>query len=197
MINAPQRTEQPSIHRIDAIDDVAVPVIVSGPTTGRTIIMFDEGRSGRPYDLVRERLHVAMFRTVAITTSDHLTPKAVISILDQLKVSAGLLFADSRAGDLAWRLAGAYGARFTGLVVVDCGHPSVPDVHGKVRDRRCPPVEVDTTSLVSTPAMQAVARASRRLVQGEFRLVELAGRRASHHFTMQVTAEIVVRALSR
>ncbi|MCV7041651.1 alpha/beta hydrolase [Mycolicibacterium moriokaense] len=171
--------------------------MVSGPATGRTIIMFDEGRNGRPYDLVRERLHVAMFRTVVIARSDELTPKAVVSILDQLKISAALLFADSRAGGLAWRLAGTYGARFTGLVVVDCGHPSVPDVHGEIRDTQCPPVEVDTTSLVSTPATHAVARASRRLVQGEFRLVELAGRRASRHFTMQVAAEIVVRALSR
>jgi hypothetical protein len=197
MINAPQRTDHRSFHRVDAIDEVAVPVMVSGPATGRTIIMFDGGRNGRPYDLVRERLHVAMFRTVVIARSDGLTPKAVISILDQLKVSAGLLFADSRAGDLAWRLAGAYGARFTGLVVVDCGHPGAPDVHGEIRDIRCPPVEVDTTALVSTAATHAVARASRRLVHGEFRLVELAGRRASRHFTMQVAAEIVVRALSR
>ncbi len=197
MIDAPQRTDRPSVHRVDAIDEIAVPVMVSGPATGRTIIMFDEGRNRRPYDLIRERLHVAMFRTVVIGRSDHLTPKAVISILDELKVSTGLLFADSGAGDLAWRLAAAHGARFTGLVVVDCGHPSVPDIHGEARDIRCPPVEVDTTSLVSTPATQAVARASRRLVQGEFRLVELAGRRASRHFTMQVAAEIVVRALSR
>lgn len=198
MINAPQQTHRPSEHRVDAIDGVEVPVTMSGPETGRTIIMFEEAPLiGAPYDPIRERLHVAMFRTVVISVHDGLTPKAVVSVLDQLKVAAGLLVGDGAAGDLAWGLAAAYGSRFTGLVVIDCGHPGVPDTHGDIRDIHCPAVQVDTTALVSTRAAQAVARASRRLVQGEFRLVELAGPRASRHFTTQLATEIVVRALSR
>lgn len=198
MINAPQQAHSPSIRRIEMIDGTVVPVRMSGPETGRTIIMFEETpRVDGPYGAIRERLHVAMFRTVVISTHDGLTPKAVVTVLDQLKMPAGLLVGDGAAGDLAWGLAAAHGPRFTGLVVVDCGHPSVPDVDGDVGDIHCPAVEVDTTALVGSSAAQAVARASRRMVHGEFRLVELAGPRASRHFTTQLAAEIVVRALSR
>ncbi|MDX1882155.1 alpha/beta hydrolase [Mycolicibacterium sp. 120270] len=197
-MNATRQAHRPSMHLIDAIDGITVPVTVSGPDRGRTIIMFEEtSRIVDTYDTVRERLHVAMFRTVVISARNGLTPKAVIAVLDQLKVVGGLIVADGVCGDLAWSLAAAHGARFTGLVVIDSGHPAVPNVDGRVRDIHCPAVEVDTTVLVGGQASQAIARASRRLVQGEFRLVELAGPRTSRHFTTQLAAEIVVRALSR
>lgn len=198
MINAPQKTHRPSIHVVDAIDGIQVPVTMSGPATGRTIVMFDDAsRITDAYDLVRDRLHVAMFRTVVISAEHELSPKAVVSVLDRLEVSSGLLVGDGAGGELAWSVAAAHGARFTGLVAIDCGHPSVPNIDGDIRDIHCPAVEVDTTVLVGTRATQAVARASRRLVHGEFRLVELAGPRSSRHFTTQLGAEIVLRALSR
>ncbi|WP_234834769.1 alpha/beta hydrolase [Mycolicibacterium stellerae] len=198
MINALHPTHRPSIHNVDSLDGVEVPVTVSGPETGRTVIMFAEAPpAGDPYHPIRERLHVAMFRTVVISVHARLTPKAVVTVLDQLKVSSGLLVGDGAAGDLAWSLAATYGARFTGLVVVDCGHPAAPDIDGDIHDIHCPAVEVDTTALVGSKATQAVALASRRSVRGDFRLVELAGPRTSRHFTMQLVAEIVVRALSR
>ncbi len=86
--------------------------------------------------------------------------------------------------------------RFTGLVVVDGGHPRVADVESVVRDEDCPHVQVDTTALASTPAARTVAQASRRYVQGDFRLVELAGWRGSRHFTVQLATEIVLRSHS-
>lgn len=197
MINASQHTYRPSIRRVDAIDGVAVPVMMSGAETGRPIVIFDSaGRNGGTYHLVRERLEVAMFRTV-VMYEDGLTPKAVVSILDQLKVTGGVLVGDSDGGELAWKVAAAHGDRFTGLVVVDCGHPAVPDVHGVIRDESCPIVHVDTTVLVSNPAARAAAQACRGLVRGEFRLLEAAGRRRSTHFMNQLCTEIVVRAFSR
>lgn len=197
MINAAQQAHRPSIHHIDALDGTTVPVTMFGPDRGRTIIMFEETHLVDTYDAVRERLHVAMFRTVVIPARNGLTPKMVVAVLDHLKVVGGLLMADGACGDLAWSLAAAQSARFTGLVVIDSGHPAIPNIDGDIRDIHCPAVEVDTTALVSDRASQAIARASRRLVQGEFRLVELAGPRASRHFTTQLAAEIVVRALSR
>jgi pimeloyl-ACP methyl ester carboxylesterase len=160
--------------------------------------MFDETPSETSsYDAVRQRLHVARFRTVVIPADRRLTAKSVVGILDQLEVPGGLLVGDRAGGELAWKVAAAQRERFTGLVVIDCGHPGVPDVNGVIRDRHCPPVQVDTTALVSTPEEHAVARASRRYVHGEFRLAELAGWRKSRHFTAQLTAEIVVRSHSR
>lgn len=198
MINAPQRTHHPSIRRVDAIDGVAVPVMMSGPETGRTIVMLDNAaRNGGAYDEVRERLEVAMFRTVVIYRHEGLSPKAVVSVLDQLKVVGGVLVADAEGGELAWKVAAAHGDRFTGLVVVDCSHPAVPDVHGVVRDKRCPVVQLDTTVLVSTPAAHAAALACRRFIRGDFRLLDAAGRRRSAHFIGQLCTEIVVRAFSR
>jgi pimeloyl-ACP methyl ester carboxylesterase len=184
--------------RVDAIDGFQVPVTLSGPDEGRVVIMLDAAPSkANHYDIVRERLHVAMFRTITIPAYDGLRPKSVLGILDHFKVAGGLLVGDRTGGELAWSLAATQGERFTGLVVIDCGHPRVPDIDGVVRDKHCPAVEVDTTSLVSSRAAHAVAQASRRYVQGEFRLVELAGPRNSRHFTAQLATEIVVRALSR
>lgn len=198
MINASLPVHRQSLYHVDAIDGFQVPVRLSGPDKGRVVIMFD----GTPdttdsYDIVRERLHVAMFRTVVLPTHEGLSSKAIIGILDRLKAAGGLLVGDGAGGELAWDLAATYRERFTGLVVVDCGHPRVPNDGGVIRDKHCPAVEVDTTALVSTRAAHGVARASRRYVHGEFRLVELAGPRKSRHFTAQLTAEIVVRALSR
>ena len=126
-----------------------------------------------------------------------MTPKSVVGILDQLKVDSGLLLGDRTGGELAWALAASQQDRFTGLVVIDCGHPRVLDVDGFIRDKDCGAVEVDTTVLVSTRETEAVARASRGHVHGEFRLAEAVGPRNSRHFTAQLAAEIVVRALTR
>lgn len=198
MTAASRPTHRPSIRHVETIDGVTVPVSISGQEEGRTVIMFDRGaRATSAYNLVRDRLHVAMFRTVVVYPHDELTPKAAFSVLDRVKVAGGLLVGDGTDGELAWGLAAAYGARFTGLVAIDCGHPSVPGVDGDVRDTQCPAVEVDTTVLVSCPAAHAVATASRRMVQGEFRLVDLAGPRTSRHFAAQLATEIVVRALAR
>jgi hypothetical protein len=62
-----------------------------------------------------------------------------------------------------------------------------------IRDPDCPPVEVNTTALVSTPAARAVARASQRFVYGDYRVVELLGRRNAQESTAQLAAEIVMR----
>lgn len=198
MTNATTPKYRQESRYVEAIDGAHVPVMMSGPHRGRTLIMFDEPSQGASsYGLVLERLHVAMFRTIVISAHHGLTPKSVAAVLDRLNVQGGLLVGDCTGGDLAWRVAAAYGARFTGLVVIDSGHPGVPDFADDIRDIHCSAVELDTTAIVSTRAARAVATASRRMVQGEFRLVEAAGPRNSRHFTTQLATEIVVRALSR
>ena len=113
--------------------------------------------------------------------------------MDMLEVQWGLLVGDRIGGELAWELAATRLDRFIGLVVIDRGHPRVADQSGVVRDEHCPPVEMNTTALVSTPAARAVARASQRYVYGDFRLVELLGRRNAQESTAQLAAEIVMR----
>jgi pimeloyl-ACP methyl ester carboxylesterase len=197
MIDASLDTYRQSIPPITAIDGSQVPVTLSGPVKGRVVIMFEEApHRTEHYGILRGRLHVAMFRTVVISADKRLSSKSAIGILDQLEVAGGLLVGDGAGGELAWNLAAAYRERFTGLVAIDCGHPRVPDLDGVIRDKDCPAVEVDTTVLASTRAAHAVARASRRFVHGEFRLVELAGPRRSRHFAAQLATEIVVRAIS-
>jgi pimeloyl-ACP methyl ester carboxylesterase len=104
-----------------------------------------------------------------------------------------LLVGDRVGGELAWELAATRLDRFIGLVVIDRGHPRVADLNGVIRDDGCPPVEMNTTALVSTPASRAVAKASQRYVYGEFRLVDLLGRRNAQDATAQLAAEIVMR----
>jgi len=198
MINASIPMCHQSMRKVDAIDGFQVPVTLSGPDKGRVVIMLDETPTTTDaYEIVGRRLHLAMFRTVVIPAHERLNPKSVIDMLDRLKVPGGLLVGDGTGGELAWSLAATERERFTGLVVIDVGHPRVPDTGGAIRDNHGPAVEVDTTALVSTRAAHAVARASRRYVHGEFRLVELAGPRASRHFAAQLATEIVLRSFSR
>jgi len=63
-----------------------------------------------------------------------------------------------------------------------------------IRDPDCPPVEMNTTALVASPAARAMVRASHRFVYGDFRLVESAGRRSAAESTAQLAAEIVLRS---
>ncbi len=186
-----------SIRHVDAIEGFRVPVKVSGPDNGRVVVIFDEpSPETAAFDAVRQRLHAAMLRTVVIPMDRGLTAKSVVGVLDRLGVPGGLLVGDRAGADVAWEVAATQRERSTGLVVIDSGHPRVPDTNGVTRDQHCPPVHADTTALVSTGAAQAVARASRRYVHGEFRLTELAGRRKSRHFTAQLAAEIVLRSHS-
>lgn len=198
MIDASLPAHREHVCSVDTIDQFQLPVRLSGPEGGRVVIMLDETPSRTDsYDIVRDRLHIATFQTITIPAHRELSPQSVVSMLDQLKVDGGILVGDRTGGELAWNLAAAQRGRFTGLVVIDSGHPRVPDVNGLIRDKDCGPVEIDTTALVSSWATDTMARASRRHVRGEFRLVEFAGPRDSRHFTAQVAAEIVVRALSR
>lgn len=83
--------------------------------------------------------------------------------------------------------------RFTGLVVIDRPHPRVADPNGVVRNPDCPPVEVNTTALFTSPASRAMAKASQRFVYSDYRLVEYGGRRNAAAATAQLAAEIVLR----
>ncbi|GAC1398787.1 MAG: hypothetical protein NVS4B6_04600 [Mycobacterium sp.] len=186
-----------SVRHVDAVGGFSVPVRLSGGDTDRVVVMFDEMTpEATAFDDIRRRLHVAMLRTVTIPADGRLNAKSAVAILDRLGIQGGLLVGDRTGGDLAWDAAATELGRFTGLVVIDSGHPRVPNINGVVRDEHCRPVNVATTALVSSSAAHSVARASRRHVHGEFRLTELAGPRGSRHFAAQLTTEIVLRSHS-
>lgn len=193
-------TQRPldSVDYVDTVDGFRVPVSVAGPENGRLIVMFEETRhNSDAYSSLRDRLHrlhIALLRTIVIPADPRLTAKSVLAILDTVGVAGGVLFGDGVGAELGWRLAATHPERFTGLVVIDGGHPRVADANGVIRDQDCPHVHVDTTALVSTPAAYAVAQASRRYVQGDFRLAKLGGWRGSSHFTAQLATEIVLRS---
>lgn len=176
------------------VDGFGVPVSVSGPEKGPVVVMLGAAQHApAAYDAVCQRLHTASLRTIVISPDRRLTPKSVVGILDSLGVKWGVLVGDRVGGEIAWELAASRLDRFIGLVVIDRGHPRVADMAGVVRDQHCPPVEINTTALVSTPAARAVARASQRYVYGDFRVVELLGRRNAQDSTAQLAAEIVLR----
>ena|SRR5215211_373487 len=177
------------------VDGFPVAVSASGPKKGSVVTVLGAAHHApAAYDAVCQRLHTASLRTVVIAPDRRLTPKSVTGILDALDIQWSLLVGDRVGGEVAWELAATRLDRFTGLVVIDRGHPRVADLTGVIRDEHCPPVEMNTTALVSTPAAKAVARASQRYVYGHFRLVELLTRRNAHESTAQLAAEIVIRA---
>lgn len=175
------------------LDGFPVPVGVSGPEKGVVVVILgDEERAPAAYDAVCERLHTASLRTVVIGLDPRLTPKSVVGILDALGIGWAVVVGDRAGGELAWQLAATKLGRFVGLVVIDCGHPRVPDRDGVVRDEHCPAVEIGTTVLFSSPVAGAVARASERFVYAEYRLAHL-GRRTVQESTAQWAAEIILR----
>ena len=177
------------------VDGFGVPVRVTGPERGAYVVLL--GAAQHPvaaYETLCNRLHIAATRTVVIGAEPQDNTKAVIEILDNLEVPSGVLVGDRYGAELAWQVAAARPDRFTGLVVIDRGHPRVPDPHGVVRDPECPPVEINTTALVNSPATRAMAKASQRYVYSDFRLVEFGGRRNVEVATAQLAAEIVLRS---
>ena len=176
------------------VDGFPVPVSVTGPERGVHVVLL--GAAHHPpaaYDPLCERLHTAAVRTVVIGADPRLHPKAVVSILDAVDIGWGVLVGDRFGAEVAWELAAVRPDRFTGLVVIDRGHPAVPDAAGMIADPDCPPVEINTTALVTSPAARAVAKASQRRVYSDFRLVEFTGRRNAAESTAQLAAEIVLR----
>lgn len=177
------------------IDGFPIPVEIGGPQNGSAVVVLAAAEHPlTAYDAVCQRLHTASLRTIVVGADPRLTPKSVIGILDSLGVQCGVLVGDRTGADNAWELAAIRPDRFTGLVVIDRGHPRAPDLSGSIRDVRCPPVEINTTVLVSSRASAAVARASQRFVYGEHRLVMLPGRRSATDSTAQLAMEIVLRA---
>lgn len=176
------------------VDGIAVPVEVAGPEKGSVVVLLGAAQKApAAYEAVSQRLHTASLRTVIIGPDPRLEAKSVVGILDTIDVPWALLVGDRLGGELALELAATRLDRFIGLVVIDRGHPRVPDLAGVVRDEHCPPVELNTTALVSTSASRAVAKASQRFVYGEYRIVDLLGRRNVADSTAQLAAEIVMR----
>jgi pimeloyl-ACP methyl ester carboxylesterase len=179
------------------LDGFAVPVAVTGPQKGVVVVILGaEQRAPAAYDAVCERLHTASLRTVVIGPDPRLTPKSVVGILDALGIGWAVVVGDRAGGELAWRLAATRLGRFVGLLAIDRGHPRVADLDGVIRDEDCPPVEVATTVLVSSPAARAIARDSQRFVYADYRMVDLLGRRSAQESTAQLAAEIVLRTSS-
>ena len=179
---------------IPTVEGFPIPVDISGPEKGAVVVLLSAAQqSAAAYEPVCQRLHTASLRTIVLGPDPRLTPKSVLGILDGLGVRWAVLFGDRAGADLAWELAASRLDRFTALVVVDRGHPRVPDQSGAVRDDDCAPVEMNTTALVSTAAARSIAQASQRFVYGDFRLVEMLGRRTAQEATAQLAAEIVLR----
>lgn len=176
------------------VDGFPIPVDVSGPETGPVVVLLGAAQQATAaYDSVCQRLHTASLRTVVIGPDPRLKPESVLGILDWLTVPWAVLVGDRAGADLAWNLAAHRLDRFTALVVVDRGHPRAADSEGVVRDPDCPPVEINTTALVSTAAARAATVASQRFVYGDFRVVDLLGRRNAAESTAQLAGEIVLR----
>jgi pimeloyl-ACP methyl ester carboxylesterase len=180
---------------IRTVDGFSLPVTVAGPDKGPCVLLL--GAAQHPpaaYDALCKRLHNSAARTAVIGGDPRLQSKNVVEVLDVLEIPSGVLFGDRFGAELAWQVAAAHPERFIGMVVVDRGHPRVPDPHGVTRDTDCPPVEINTTVLVSNPAARAAAMASQRFVYSDFRLVEFGGRAANAEMvTAQMAAEIVLR----
>lgn len=121
------------------VDGFPIQVCDTGPEQGSVVVLLCAAqRAPGAYEAVCERLHTASLRTIVVGPDPQLTPKSVVGILDVLDISWGVLVGDRTGGEVAWELAATRLDRFTGLVVIDRGHPRVADQAGVIRDRDCP-----------------------------------------------------------
>jgi pimeloyl-ACP methyl ester carboxylesterase len=81
------------------------------------------------------------------------------------------LVGNGDGADVAWQLAARTFGRFVSLIVVNRGHPAIPDGNGAVRAPDCPPVELPTTVVVGDPVHREAAELSGRRVYSDFRVV--------------------------
>ena len=175
------------------VEGFGVPVCTAGPDKGPYVVLLAAAQQPpAAYEALSRRLHNSAARTVVVAGDPRLSTKAVVEIMDSLDIPSGVLVGDRSGAELAWEVAAARPERFTGMVVVDRGHPRVADPHGVIRDPDCPPVEINTTAMVSSPAARAAAKASQRFVYSDFRLVEFS-RRNTETVIPQLAAEIVLR----
>lgn len=176
------------------LDGFSAQVGISGPENGVVVVILGaRQRTVAAYDAICERLHTASLRTVVIGADPRLTAKSVMGILDALGIGWAVVVGDREGAELAWELAATRLGRFAGLVAIDRGHPALADAAGVVRDDHCPPVEIGTTVLVSSPAAREVADGSQRRVYSDYRVVDLTGRRNAQESTAQLATEIVLR----
>ena len=169
-----------TIATADGFDAV---VEVAGPEQGPVVVVLGAAaQAPAAYDAICRRLHTAALRTVVIGAHSRLSPSSVVEVLDALGVRWAVLVGDRKGAELAWVLAATRLDRFTGLVAIDRGHPGT-----------CPPVEVNTTVLVSTPEVRREVQAGQRFIYGELRMVEMPGGRNTSETTAQVASEIVMR----
>ncbi|WP_099023527.1 alpha/beta fold hydrolase [Mycolicibacterium palauense] len=179
---------------IPTVDGFPIPVDIAGPEKGPVVVLLAAAQLAvSAYEPVCARLHTASLRTVVVASDPRLNAKSIIGVLDTVGVRWATLVGDRAGAETAWELAATRLDRFTGLIAVDRGHPCVPDGSGVARIKDCPPVELNTTVLVSGAAARAAARASQRYVYADFRLVDLLARRNAAESTAQLAAEIVLR----
>ena len=176
------------------VDGYPIPIGVTGPENSPAVVLLGAAQQAvAAYDAVCERLHTASLRTVVVGADERLTPESVLGMLDVVGVRWATVVGDRAGAELAWQLAAHRLDRFTGLVVIDRGHPAVSDQSGAVGDPDCPPVEMNTTVLASTAAARAIAQASQRYVYGDLRIVDMLGRRNAAESTAQLAGEVVLR----
>lgn len=159
-----------------AVRNGSCTVRIDGPASKHTVLLLPGAGDGSDvYDAVCDRLHNSDLRTIVPEDITGLDDAAVMTLLDEAKVGWVNLVGSREGADLAWRLAARQFGRFASLVVVDRGHPAVPDSKGVVRESDCPPVELPTTVMVGGPERRAEADASGRFVYSDFRVVQLDG----------------------
>ncbi|MDH6244964.1 alpha/beta hydrolase [Mycobacterium sp. OTB74] len=180
----------PTIETVDGFD---AHVELAGPEGAPAVVVLAaDGQMPSEYNTLCKLLHTASLRTMVIAADARLSVNSVVGIMDTLEVRWALLVGDRDGAELAWRLAANRLDRFTALVVIDRGHPRSMD--GPAGDAHCPPVEVNTTAVVTTAGARQVVAAGQRFVYGDFRLVDMIGRRATEEFTAQLANEVVLRS---
>lgn len=176
------------------MDGRSVQVNVSGPAKGAMVVILGAaGHLPLSYRALCERLHTAGLRTAVIGHDPQLHAKAAAGVLDEVGIKVALLVGDRAGAELAWELAASKMERFIGLVAIDRGHPRVPDRSGRVPDKHCPPLEINTTLVVTSELNRTIAAATQRFVYGDYRVVELGGRSVTRDLSAELAAEIVLR----
>lgn len=142
-------------------------VRVAGPDSRHAVLLLpDTGDPVDVYDAVSERLHNSDLKTVALESIDGVSDNAILTVLDELKLSWVHLVGSGAGAESAWTLAAKTFGRFASLIAVNRCHPAIADEQGTVRAADCPPGRVaDDTGrrLLTGPRIRRRERSVRLL----------------------------------
>ncbi|MBB3038589.1 hypothetical protein [Hoyosella altamirensis] len=163
--------------------------------SGAVLIIGSAGVAAELYDDLCARLHNSGLPTITLPYSPGIDHRAALAAVDAAKAAWVNVAGYGAGATVAWQFAARHFNRVSSLVVLGAAHPAAPTANAPAEDSECPPVEVGTTIISTSPAEMVQAKASGPFVRGDLRIVSASSEGSSGQDVAAIVAtEVVLRS---